>query len=215
MAQQLNLSEKESQKMLSEARENYARMTAMIQETDFTEQLGERGSESSVEIRFTRDGGLLLCATDQGLRVYRWAEFPGVLEALETTAAPPAKGKKKLEFQFAPAPVYSVDGDAYREDGEEAHFDEINPGKYIYALEYDAAREQCLYAGMGGTIGALDLATGEHRTLAELPSWPTIMQLMLSRDGRALACTTLPQFFRDTRKLPAEVCVWNYAELLA
>ena len=48
---------------------------------------------------------------------------------------------------------------------------------------------------MGGLIGCLDLATGQSRTLVELPGRPVVWQLVLSRDGSALACVTRPQFF--------------------
>ncbi len=215
MAQQLNLPQKEVDKMLIESRQNHKQMMAMIQSQDWSEQVpGVRGSESPVEICFNRDGRLLLCATDQGPRVYRWAEFPGMLEALEADEESLEKGKKKkIGFQFAPRPLFAVEGEAYQEEGEEEHFDEVNVGRYIYALAYDAHHERLLYGGLGGVMGSIDLQTGEHRTLVELPGRPAIMEMALSRDGSALACATLPQFYRNTKKLAAEVCVWNYAAL--
>jgi hypothetical protein len=220
MAQQLGLPADKSKGMLAEARQQHENMKAMLQSPDWAEQAGAvRGSESPVAVCFNRDGRLLLCATDQGPRVYRWAEFPGVLEALESPEEPQEerseKGKKKRRgFQFAPAPLYAVEGEAYQEEGEEEHYSEFNEGRYIYAMAYDAHRERFVYGGMGGVIGCLDLANGEHRTLAELPGRPTIDRMALSLDGSKLACTTQPQFYRDPKKLAAEVCVWDYQALL-
>jgi hypothetical protein len=225
MARQLNLPSDALDEMLADVRQQHQRMLAMIQSSEWSEHIGAaRGSESPVRIRFSRDGQWLLCASDQGPRVYRWVEFPGVLKALEASpseesAQPPAapsktRKPKKRGFQFAPSPVCRVEGDAYAEEGEEEHFSDVNPGRYIYALDYDPQRELFLYGGLGGVIGCLDLANGGHRTLVELPGRPAIMQLSLSRDGRALACTTLPQFYRDTQKLAPEVCIWDYARLL-
>jgi hypothetical protein len=226
MAGQLKLPAEEVEKMLAEVRRNQKRMMAMIESEDWAEQMmAPRGSEYPIHVRFSRDGQWLLCATDQGPRVYRWAEFPGVLKALEspleTAPAPgPAeksgkkKSKKKLGFQFAPPSVHAVLAEAYQEEGEEEHFSEENPGRNVYAMAYDAGRELLLYGGLGGVIGCLDLATGEDRTLIELPGRPAIMELCLSRDRAALGCTTLPQFFRNSRKLASEVCIWDYARLL-
>jgi hypothetical protein len=72
-----------------------------------------------------------------------------------------------------------------------------------------------LYGGLGGVIGQIDLATGQHHTLIELPGRPPVMQLALSHDGAFLACITLPQFDRDTRRIAPEVCIWDYRKLLA
>jgi hypothetical protein len=125
------------------------------------------------------------------------------------------KKSKKLGFQFAPRPVHSVEGEAYGEEGEEEHFSEGDPGRYIYALAYDPQRELFLYGGLGGVIDCLDLANGQHRTLIGLPGRPPVMGLALSRDGATLACTTLPQFHRSTQRIAPEVCIWDYPKLLA
>jgi hypothetical protein len=216
MARQMTLPTAAVEEMLAEVREQQREMVAAIDSEDWSESFGPRGSELPCRVQFSRDGKWLLCATDVGARVYRWAEFPGLLEALESDLPTAGKGQTgKPPFQMAPAPAFAADGEPYQEDGEEEHFSGVDPGRNIYALAYDSHRDLVVYAGLGGAVNSLDLASGERRTLVELPGRPAIMDLCLSRDGHTLACATLPQFFRSTQKIAPEVCIWNYSKLLA
>jgi hypothetical protein len=216
MARELGLSADQVQTMAAEAQANQQELRASLDAPDWLEQMGAvRGSEAAVRIHFSADGRLLLCGTDHGARVYEWEKFLTLPETPE--AEPPPRSRKsrsRIRREFAPRPLFAVDGESYREEGEEEHHDAFDPHRYVYATAYDAAGERFLYGGHGGVIGCLDLRTGAARTLAELPGRSTIMELALSRDGSALACITQPQFFRNSPKLAPELCVWNYRALV-
>ena len=208
MAAELQLPSELAAQILEEARANLDGLRASLESADWLDQMAQ-GSEGIHQLSFNADGRFLLCATDKGVRVYEWPRF---LQAAEPLANRPGKAPLR---EVAPAPLYSVKGLPYGEEGEDA--DRYGSFRDVYALAYDAVGGRLLYGGMGGAIGCLDLATGQASTLIELPGRPVVWQLSLSRDGSALACVTRPQFFRDegTRKLPAELAVWNYPALLA
>jgi len=208
LAAQLQLPPELAGEILEEARANLEGLRASLEAPDWLEQM-PGGGESIQQLFFTADGHLLVCATDKGVRVYEWQRF---LESAAPAAERPGKAPPRAT---APAPLHSAKASPYREDGADAAA--YRSFRDVYTLAYDAAGGRALYGGMGGLIGCLDLATGQSRTLVELPGRPVVRQLVLSRDGSALACVTRPQFFGDdsTRKLPAELTVWNYPALLA
>jgi hypothetical protein len=145
------------------------------------------------------------------LRVYEWEKF--LLRDPEASVTANDKPNKPPREQ-APAPHYSVDGRPYAEDGEEEHHSDWEDAGPIDAVVCDEPGQRVLFAGQGGQIDSLDLTTGESRTLVALPGRPGIDGLALSADRSFLVATAVPQFFRDSRKIPAELCVWSYAELL-
>ena len=208
MAAELQLPAALAAQIMAEARANLEALRASLESGDWAEQMAD-GTEGIRQLCFSADGRLLLCATDKGVRVYEWQRF------LQRAAPPAERPGKSPPREVAPAPLQSVKGLPYQEEGEDA--DSYLAFREVYALAYDAAGGRLLHGGMGGAVGCLDLATGQERVLIELPGRPVVWQLSLSRDGSALACVTRPQFFRDegTRKLPAELSVWNYPALLA
>jgi hypothetical protein len=212
LAKQFRFSEADTEAMLAELEENHRQMLATLESPDFMEEMGaQRGSEMAVGLRFTAGGRLLVVNTDRGLRVYEWEKF--LLSGSDASATGSDKPNKPPREQ-APAPRYCVDGRPYGEEGEEEHHHDSDDAGPIDAVVCDEPGQRVLFAGQGGQIDSLDLTTGETRTLVALPGRPGIDGLALSADRSVLISTAVPQFFRDSRKIPAELCVWNYAELL-
>jgi hypothetical protein len=172
-----------------------------------TEDLARPSSEALSHIDFSGDGRLLLCGTDRGARVFEWQEL---LDLPEPTL-PEGRRSTRPRAIVAPPPLFTAPGLPYQEDGE-AEF--TGSGRDIFATAYDPAGERFLFAGMGGMIGCLDLRTGRVRDLVEVPGRPVIGGLTLSRDGSALACVTIPHFYRSSSNLPQELLVWNYRALV-
>lgn len=209
MTAELKLPADLAAQIAEDARTNLEALRASLEAPDWAEQMADGGGEVVHQLCFSADGGLLMCGTDKGVRVYEWQQF------LQPTQPPAERpGRSQPPRDVIPAPLYSVRGLPYREEGEDS--DTSQSFRDVYTLAYDAAGGRLLYGGMGGAIGCLDLGTGQARSLVELPGWPVVWQLCLSRDGSALACVTRPQFFRDdsARKLPPELSVWNYPALL-
>ena len=146
---------------------------------------GFHPSEVPSRVAFTPDGRILVLAVEQGVRTYSWEEVLRVKEDL-------------------PPPLLSADTDPVRTDR----------GVWLqktYAIAF-TQDNGVLFSGLDGRIHALDLGTGEARTLLELPGAPAVTELDLSSDGMSLATTAHPGLFSRSRKRPAPLWqVWNLA----
>lgn len=128
------------------------------QKTDVLKQAVERISN----MKFSKDGELLFCGTNNGLRVYHWDDLNEGSEDVTHVA-----------FSFAAKMT--------RRDGEEYP-------AYVYALEEDSARQRLLFGGMDGVLHALDINSGSVRSLHVMPQREEILACQLSSDGQAIAC---------------------------
>jgi hypothetical protein len=85
--------------------------------------------------------------------------------------------------------------------------------RYSYAL-VQAGANSALFAGLEGSIRAIDLDTGRSKSLVNLPGRPPVIYAAMSRDGALLACTVRPEIFeRRGGMSPMHLQVWDYERL--
>jgi hypothetical protein len=125
------------------------------------EEFGFHPCENVVQVLFSDDGNLLICAMDRGLRVYCW---PEVLKATE-----------KL-----PCPLFSVDNDlvSFR----------VGMMRQTYTAQYDPVRKRVLWTGLEGKLSYLDIATKSQGMLLQLPKKNFITRMELLDHGKILCC---------------------------
>ena len=150
-----------------------------------------RGNEQPFTTGFTRDGRWLWCGTEQGVRVYAWADI---------LAAP---------SDATPAPVLSADlpdaGEAGRLSG------------YVYAVAEDPTGDTLVFAGNDGWVRRLDLRTAAVTDLVELPHQSAAYEMSFSKDGTALGVCARPRVLPDSDSDDSRNfwSVWSYAKLAA
>jgi hypothetical protein len=86
------------------------------------------------------------------------------------------------------------------------------PG-YTYTVVDDAERDRVLFAGLGGVIRSLELASGEVAELLSPPGTPPIIQMQLV-GGNLLFCLCQPGFpeTRGKRQQPL-LQIWDLSDL--
>jgi hypothetical protein len=150
--------------------------------------------EVSVErpscLTISRDGRLLCLGTDRGVRVFAWE---AVLAA----------------NTYLPEPVFQFDSAIMPAENNPYGFG------LIYTMAVHEGGRQLIFGGIAGRIDSLDLTTGRHRVVCDLPGNPAVLRLCLSSDEANLACCVQPNLLahgRDER--PPELHIWDFAALL-
>jgi len=149
----------------------------------------ENANEESYCVGFSRDGRLMWCGTDLGLRVYGWAalsqESGGITNAAiwryRNTMAPP--------------------GDLCQQ---------------VNAIEEEIDGAGIVFGGTATQIMRLDLRTGVSEKLVDLPGGGKVESLAFSRDGRALAVSSCLTVQKGPRSMPSHTTsweVWDYHRL--
>jgi hypothetical protein len=126
------------------------------------EETGYHPHEMASHILSSADGALLICAMDQGIRVYSWEK---VLRAEKTL----------------PPPECAVDGEVVR-------LNRFAAFRMTYTAAYDEARHWVLWTGLEGTLDYLDLGTKTRGTLLRLPKGYPITRMQFLDSGKVLAC---------------------------
>jgi WD40 repeat protein len=149
-----------------------------------------RGSERVTDLQFSRDGRLLGCTTNVGARIYAWDAL--MAEPLST-----------------PAPIAAADAEPVRFD----HGGSPSIHACTYACCFDDDRGQLLFCGMEGSIRSLDVASGDVRTVVDVPGRPVLWRMRLSRGGDTLCCSFKKEFFERSPKEPSVIQFWDYRAL--
>ena len=169
--------------------------------------LPQQGSETPAALAISGDGRWLAAGTSRGLRVYAWDAV--------TAAA-----------DYMPEPAARYDSLAGPYGGET---------NYVYAVAWHTAGPGVFFGGLDGRIDYLDIATGGHRVLCELPGGVSmrdqlarfqqspddapggtaLLSLALSTDGTSLASCVQPDFLsRDRARKAPQLMIWDVAALL-
>ena len=139
-------------------------------------------------LRFSSDGTRLFCGTNQGLRVYRWADVVAGGENLDQ-------------------PEYAYNTPT--QDG--------SPGAYVYSLVEDAARRDLLFAGIDGVVRRMNLVNGQVSEILVPPERDAIIRMAPSRDRTALACVCQPglgDVARVRERNSPYFRIWDYRRVL-
>jgi len=128
-------------------------------------------TEGMMKFGFNRQGDILFCGTNKGVRAFKWSEL--MLAGNET-----------------PKPVYSAS--CPTEDPN---------GAYVQDFFLDESRNQLLFCGHYGKICYLNLLTGKSGILLELPDKLWITGMALSKEGIALGCICRPCFDDRNREV--------------
>jgi hypothetical protein len=149
----------------------------------------DRGQEALRAVDFSADGAWLLLATNHGARAYRWQ---AVLDAPADHAMP--------------APIFAAEAEpiTYELRPGHLHYDAITN-----AVAFDRWSNSMLFTGLEGTVRSLNLQTGEHRTLFEIPGRPPITCMDLSFDHTLIALRFKPVHFERSPKTPWHVQLWR------
>ncbi|MBI4027477.1 MAG: hypothetical protein HY360_21000 [Verrucomicrobia bacterium] len=150
---------------------------------------GGRGKESVMSLHFSKDGSLLFCGTNGGLRVYGWEDL---FVAKDET----------------PPPRFSVSSELAKQEAQEG----ITTNSHIYGLALDAAHNRLLFCGLEGKIQFLDLSNGESGILLDPPGKSPMTSLGLSTDNVAVCCSCMPNFKERDIEL-SRFQIWNYSVL--
>jgi WD40 repeat protein len=167
----------------------------------------QQGTETPAALALSGDGRWLAVGTSRGVRVYAW-------DAVRAAS------------DYLPQPAARYDSLAGPYGGET---------NYVYAVAWHAAGPGVFFGGTDGRIDYLDVATGAHRMLCELPGrvgmldqlariqrppyevsgGTAVLSLGLSSDGSSLACCVQPDLLsRHAVRKPPELMIWDCAALL-
>lgn len=151
-----------------------------------------RSGEFLGPLQFTPDGKRLICATNEGVRVFSWSK-------LQTTT------------DASPTPDFSVEaGEMLPRPEEPPHIRQ----RTVLALDYDAAQQRVLFGGMEGQINYLNLKTGKSGDLPAGPERTVLLRLSLTPDRTAIVVTRHPMNMGNDPK-PDRFQIWNYKALCA
>lgn len=132
-------------------------------------------------VGFGRDGRLMWCGTDRGLRVYEWARLSRNLED-----TPQAIWRYSFSDRSAGDPSQQVN---------------------VIAEEVDGIG--IIFGGTAACIMRLDLRTGKTERLIDLPGGGEIGSLHFSRDGRTLAVSSRVTVQKGPRTTPQHTRSWE------
>ncbi|WP_392534651.1 WD40 repeat domain-containing protein [Nostoc sp. C117] len=143
-------------------------------------------NEMIFKMDFSPDGRWLVCAMQQGVRVFEWNEVFS------------SHSKLPLPIVGSSSEVITVG-------------DRGSRMATTYDVAFDWQRNVILSCGIEGKVKSLDLATGESKVLLEIPGRPAIIQLDLSRDLATFCTHSIHDMFE--RKPEPIVQIWNYLRL--
>ena len=146
------------------------------------------GSDEPFNVRFSRDGRLLFCATTRGLRILEWEK---VLEA-EKATPPPLYATSPLKLGSPPI------------NDHEAHYTD-----FTYDLALDEAVNRVLFSDIQGTVWFLNLDDKRSGALLKPPEKNSTWRILLSPDRQHLCCMSTEGNDKNGR-----IQVWNYQKLL-
>ena len=126
------------------------------------EETGYHSNEMASHLLFSADGTRMICAMDQGIRVYSWDK---VLQA---------EGE-------LPPPEFAADGAVVRMNTFAAL-------RMTYTAAYDEERKWVLWTGLEGTLEYVDLTTKSRGTLLRLTKGYEIIRMQFLDSGKVLAC---------------------------
>src|SRR5262249_31000384 len=129
---------------------------------DGNEESGYHYNEMTSHIVFNADGSQLICAMDQGIRVYSWDKV------------------LKAEGELPP-PEFAADGAVVR-------FNSFAAFRMTYTAAYDKFRNWVLWTGIEGKLEYVNPTTKERGTLLELPLGYEITRMEFLDSGKVLAC---------------------------
>ena len=144
-----------------------------------------RGAEGLMKLAFSRDGKYLCAGTTSGIRIYSWND---VLSSTQDTPSP--------EFAASNQPP-----------------EELNPRSHVYDIRHDSNHNLLIYCEISGRINAMNLNTGEVKTLVEFSNNRCATNIALSRDGSAL-CSSSISMSKNQSGLSPLLQIWNYPALL-
>lgn len=147
---------------------------------------GFSSNDMIVRLKFSPDGKWLLCAMEQGARVFEWSE---VLASSNSLPAPIAFSESEVVKNMA-----------------------LRMGM-TYDIAFDWKRNALLFCGLEGKVKSLDLETGDSKILIELPGKPAVVKLSLSYDLTALATHSKYNCEKHNQE-PSVVEIWNYLALV-
>ena len=87
--------------------------------------------------------------------------------------------------------------------------------EYIYALAEEPSGAGLIFAGLAGRLFRMDLQTGKTTQLLEMPDGASIIEMVLTPDGKTLA-TASRNSLRGRGRRSAEqsiLRIWDYAAL--
>jgi hypothetical protein len=126
------------------------------------EESGYHYNEMTSHILFNADGSQLICAMDQGIRIYSWDKV------------------LKAEGELPP-PEFAADGALVRLNSFVAF-------RMTYTAAFDKARNWVLWTGLEGKLEYVKTTTNERGTLLELPLGYEITRMEFLDAGKVLAC---------------------------
>lgn len=140
-------------------------------------------NEGMTKFGFNPTGELLICATESGLRVFRWDDL------------------LKAE-SVAPRPAFC----AVRPKNDDPS------GGYALDFFLDQQRNQVVFCGSFGKICYLKLDSGKSGILLAPPENIGITAMALSSNGTVLCCTCTPNFENRNREI-SKLQFWHYPAL--
>ena len=159
---------------------------------DQREMTRYRSGEFLGPLKFTPDGKWLICATNEGVRVFSWPTLRTTTEA-------------------SPTPDFSAEAGQMPARPE----DPVQyTGRWTYALDYDPARQRVLFGGLEGKVKYLDLTSGKSGALPAGPERTVVDRLSLTPDRTAMVVTRHPMNLPNVPE-PGRFQIWNYQALCA
>jgi WD40 repeat protein len=169
-------------------------------------ELPKQGSETPACLATSPNGRWLAIGTTRGVRVFAW----------DAVAA---------ASDYMPDPVARHDTIRGPYGGET---------NYVWGVAWYKGGPGVFFGGLEGSIDYLNVDTGAHRVLCELPGrisvaehkariqqpgcedsgGPAILSLALSTDETSLASCIAPEFFSRNHRRPLELMIWDVAALL-
>ena len=137
------------------------------------------------DLMFSPDGESLLCAMQEGARVYSWKN---VLSAVDELPQPLASAASEIVVS------------------------EHSRSQQLYRLAFDAHRRTLLFCGLEGKVKFLRMDSGESGTLLEVPGRPPIVFVELSSDS-ATMCTVAYESMFERKRKPIVSQIWDYRRL--